>query len=490
MSGYSTNMNIPIPTAGTDQFSWETYLRDAFNVVDKLKVFGSTKIYNAAEYATFKAALAALPVSGGTLIVPPGDYEVDQTDYAEINGKNNIYILGLPGSRIVMSGANQHAVFTLLTIRNCANVKIEGLTLVGALSSNPENLNTGIHIYGSGCRNVHIRECTIEDVGRIPIRVSTEGGAHDVEGPIWIDSNRIIGYQGSGIHIHNIGNIFITNNYIYRDNTIVTPTDPLLTSLGYGIQYVSGDGTTNTKTCIESNQVINPRWGGVYVTETTPVVGYRPGFVGIENNSFSGGVYGVVVANLGDADHKRRIKIAGNMIYNPTQYGISVGNNNFGLVINNNVIRLAPTVSIEYLISVGQSDYVVISNNTCECSDATALLAMGISLNSCDQAIVTGNSIINCGDNSLGAAAIKFVGDYGIIANNIITNLSAVNMFGIKVTGTYLTIQSNVCSGAAFTYGFGATAADATCDHLGWIYNRGTIGTKGNAGGFTEVTLV
>ncbi|WP_233842682.1 right-handed parallel beta-helix repeat-containing protein [Dyella sp. 2HG41-7] len=139
-------------------WGWQSTSGPVINVRDKgAKGDGTTD-----DTSAFKAAIEALPSSGGTVSVPPGNYIIDAM--RAINLRSNM-LFQLAPTATLTAIPNNSPRSHVIKVWNCTNVRITGGRIVGERNAHSGvggewgyglNIQASNHVYVS---NMHISDC-------------------------------------------------------------------------------------------------------------------------------------------------------------------------------------------------------------------------------------------------------------------------------------------------------------------------------------------
>ena len=184
------------------------------NVLD----YGATGDGSTDDTAAIKNAVAALQ-NGGTLFFPSGIYRVTisakQDDVIVLNALNDITVLS-DNARIIVSN-NKYTHYNIILAKNCDNLIIDGLYIVGDRLGHDYSTISGTHEFGYGIFilgddsnksvNVEIKNCNISEMTGDAI--VTKNGVSG--GEIYIHDCKIRKCRRQGISVLDTDKIVIRN---------------------------------------------------------------------------------------------------------------------------------------------------------------------------------------------------------------------------------------------------------------------------------------
>ena len=279
-----------------------------------------------ADQTEINAAITALPVTGGEIVILDGTYNI--TAKIDVT-KDNVSIRGNGNATILKRMYNSSVDEGVITLTSRSRCKIANLQVDGNRSSYTKIYNHGIYLSGSSNNTITGNTCNNNSSG---IYLSSSSNNNNVTGNT-CNNNR----PSSGIRVHTSSN----NNNV---------TGNTCNNNSRGI-YLSGssNNTITGNTCNNNNQGID-----FYASSNNTATGNAC------NNNDSG-IY------LSDSSNN---PVTGNTCNNNNQ-GIILGNSRNNTVTGNACIRgtglAADYTSGQYTILIGGTDnsYNLISNNNC-----------------------------------------------------------------------------------------------------------------------------
>lgn len=197
--------------------------------------------------AVINAAIAALPESGGKIIILDGEYELSSTLTV---AKPNVTIEGCNRATVLNSSAS-----TIIAV-NAAQCCIRGLSMIGSDSSSQVGIS--VAAAATGCS---IDTCTFN---AISTAVRTSGTYTIISDNVFYNSNLYgVSVQGSYASVKNnfFHNCLISIRTYYVSGAVIVGNTVHASGAanGYGINIIDSD------TCVVSNNIVRSAYVGIEV---------------------------------------------------------------------------------------------------------------------------------------------------------------------------------------------------------------------------------
>jgi hypothetical protein len=428
--------------------------------------------------ANDRAALQSWLAEGGRLILPPGDYLIDDS----LTPVSDTTLLACWGATIRMANGGDAV---MLDINGVSRVTIDGLHLDGNRLNQTGTTRHGIQVRSdaAACHTIRIKDCFAESVRGHGIYQSAS--ANTVT-DLWIDNCKTRDTLEGGIKVNGD-----TVRVTITDCNVLDTVDA---ASGNGITVSNADGA-NSQLAVKGCHVTNAARMGFEIFPTIGVV-----FSG--NTSSGSGDMGMSLVGLEDAT------VADNVVVGAVNYGIELGilrgtaagnvvrdvtgegivlNGCGGLVVSANTVEdptlngivvvgpqsgnLSLTDNVIrnpgsgnrgiYIDADGASPLVISGNNISGINDGAGILFNGTATNLLQDFTIADNTITGTFNSSNAGIQVAAATRGTISGNNINRTAAAANQVGLKVEASgdasaRIAIVGNVISGfthATFNYG-------------------------------------
>lgn len=361
-------------------------IQDKEREIVSVKDFGAVGDAVKDDTATIQAALK----HGGTIYFPAGTYLITAT----LSVPSNVTILG--NNAVITTTSSNY--IDAITMDSVSNVLIDGLWIKPQSGQNAFDHAVMI----SGCKDITIQNCRIEDIGNSALSNERGGGIFlsllgSVSSNVKILNNMILNikgygsYRGDAIYLSQCKDVLVSDNYCN-------------TTARQGIAVTSN--ATNLK--IVNNEIVSAADAGI---DLEPNERGTSGQILIENNS---------IRNFA-AKPKEYVGCQ--------FYGINAQNNVYNVTINSNLIVASNSQSVAGIYASYFSKDLIITNN-----------------------LILGNNII---DHGLVLSSREEATNL-TIANNIIKNFKDTGIASTNDTkdvNGILTIEGNIIDSSKGTSG-------------------------------------